>query len=190
MNPSRLETFSDAVIAIIITIMVLELRAPVGTNLESLYPIIPIFLAYTLSFVTLGIYWNNHHHLLKTVKTLSPNIMWANLHLLFWMSLVPFFTAWLGENYTATWPTAMYGVVHLGAGVAYKLLLLAILAKNGKSSQMAASIGGDFKGNISLGLYVLAVALAFVNHWFSDLIFALIAIMWLIPDKRLEIEDK
>lgn len=186
MNTSRIEAFSDGVIAIIITIMVIEFRVPQGGNLSDLQPLIPKFLAYVLSFTVLGIYWNNHHHLLRSVERTSSHIMWPNLFLLFWLSLIPFFTAWIGEFYTEIWPTALYGIVLLGAGGAYQLLQREIVKHVSKKSELAVQIGKDIKGKISLSLYILAVVLAFVNFWISDLLYLIVAIMWIVPDRRLE----
>lgn len=186
MNTNRIEAFSDGVIAIIITIMVFQLKAPQGGGLIALQPLIPNFLAYILSFVVLGIFWNNHHHLLRSVDRASSHIMWPNLFLLFWLSLIPFFTAWLGEFYTEVWPTALYGIDLLGAGLAYQLLQSEIVKHEGKKSEIVIQIGKDVKGKISLGLYVLAVVMAFVSFWISDLLYVTVAIMWIVPDRRLE----
>ncbi|MEI6750012.1 MAG: TMEM175 family protein [Bacteroidales bacterium] len=186
MNKGRLEAFSDGVLAIIITIMVLELRMPRADTLVSLRPLIPAFLSYLLSFIYLGIYWNNHHHLLHTVKKVSGNILWANLHLLFWLSLVPAVTAWMGENHFATAPTAMYGFVLLMAAIAYYVLQLAILKTQGSESILARALGADYKGKISIVLYVLAIPLSYFNQWLADGIYVLVALVWLVPDKRIE----
>jgi uncharacterized membrane protein len=186
MNKSRLEAFSDGVIAIIITIMVLELVAPHSSNFKSLIPLLPKFLCYLLSFVYLGIYWNNHHHMLHTVKQVSGGILWANLHLLFWLSLIPFVTGWMGENNFAAEPMALYGVNLLMAAIAYFLLQREILIKHGKDSVLSRAIGKDFKGKISPILYTVSIPAAFVNRWIAGGIFVLVALIWLIPDKRIE----
>ncbi len=186
MSKGRLEAFSDGVIAILITILVLELKIPHGADLEALRPLLPVFLTYVMSFVFLGIYWNNHHHLLHMVTRISGGILWANLHLLFWLSLVPFVTGWMGENHFATMPTAAYGVVLLFAAVAYYILVRTILASEGKDSKLAAALGKDFKGVISIVFYLVAIGAAFVNQWISDAVYVLVALMWLIPDRRIE----
>jgi uncharacterized membrane protein len=187
MGKTRLEAFSDGVIAIIITIMVLELKVPHGSDFESLLPLLPVFLSYVLSFVYLGIYWNNHHHMLHTVQRVSGGILWANLHLLFWLSLVPFVTGWMGENHFAALPTALYGVVLLMAAVAYWLLQnFIIAASGGRESLLAKAVGNDRKGKISPLLYAIAIAAAFWNQWLSDALYVLVAIMWLVPDRRIE----
>lgn len=178
MNTTRLETFSDGVLAIIITIMVLELKVPHGAEITDLKPLIPTFLAYILSFQVIGTYWNNHHHLLHTTKTVTSKIMWANLHLLFWISLIPFFTSWLGEHHTESWPTAMYGILLLLTAFSYAILQKTIVTDPSK-------LGSDLKGKISLGCYSLAVLLAFVNPIFSDFLYLLVALIWFIPDRRL-----
>jgi len=186
MPKSRVEAFSDGVIAIIITIMVLEIRAPHGDDLAALQPLLPVFLSYVLSFVFLGIYWNNHHHLLHATKRINGRIMWANLHLLFWLSLIPFTTRWLGENHGGAWPTALYGVVLLMAACAYQILQTVIVALQDRDSALAAALGSDWKGKLSLGSYVAALLLAFVNQWFADALYVFVAILWLIPDRRIE----
>ena len=186
MSKDRLEAFSDGVIAIIITVMVLELRTPQGGNPAALRPLAPVFLSYVLSFVNLGIYWNNHHHLLQAVEQVSGGVLWANLHLLFWLSLFPFGTAWMGENNFATWPVAVYGADLLFAAVAYFLLVRTLLALHGPDSTLATALGGDFKGRISIVLYLCAVPLAFVNAWIAGTIYVLVAVIWLIPDPRIE----
>ncbi|CAN5140301.1 TMEM175 family protein [soil metagenome] len=183
MNKGRMEAFSDGVIAILITIMVLELKIPHGADLESLRPILPVFLTYVLSFIYIGIYWNNHHHLLQATKQINGKILWANLHLLFWLSLISFATGWMGENHFAPLPTAVYGVVLLAAAIAYFILQNLIIAQNPKLRQ---AIGKDFKGKISPFIYVAAIALAFVNHWISNALYVLVALMWLVPDRRIE----
>lgn len=186
MTKGRLEAFSDGVIAILITIMVLELKIPHEATSEALRPLIPVFLTYVLSYVFLGIYWNNHHHMLHMVDRVNGRILWANLHLLFWLSLVPFVTGWMGENHFAALPTAFYGVVMLAAGVAYLILQKAIVAHQGPSSKLAAALGTDLKGTLSAVLYAIAIPFAFINQWISDAIYVGVALMWLIPDKRIE----
>ncbi|MBI3616581.1 MAG: DUF1211 domain-containing protein [Candidatus Omnitrophica bacterium] len=183
---SRLEAFSDGVIAIIITIMVLELKVPQGADPAALRPLLPAFLSYVLSFVFLGIYWNNHHHLLHATRRINGGIMWANLHLLFWLSLVPFVTRWLGENHGGSWPTALYGAVLLMAAITYTVLQSCIVASQGRNSLLAAALGSDWKGKLSLGSYTLAIVLTFVNRWFSDALYVFVAVLWLIPDRRIE----
>ncbi len=185
MTATRLEAFSDGVLAIIITIMVLELKVPHGSAPEALKPLLPVFLSYVLSFVYLAIYWNNHHHLLLAAKHIDGKIMWANMHLLFWLSLVPFATAWWGENHGGPWPTALYGVVLLMAGYAYSLLKYSILIHHGKNSPLARALGKDWKGKLSLIFYLTAVGLAFVSQWASTGLYVLVAAMWFIPDRRL-----
>ena len=186
MTRTRLEAFSDGVIAIVITIMVLELKVPHGTGIDVLTPLLPTFLTYVLSFVFVGIYWNNHHHLFHAVDRISGAILWANLHLLFWLSLVPFVTGWMGENHFAPLPTATYGVVMLGAAVAFTLLSRAIIVHQGAHSKLKAAVGRDYKGLASLVSYAAAIPLAFVNQWISDAIFVSVACMWLVPDRRIE----
>jgi uncharacterized membrane protein len=186
MTTNRMEAFSDGVIAIIITIMVLELRVPHGANLTDLRPLVPVFLSYVLSFVFLGIYWSNHHHLLQAVKHVDGRILWANLHLLFWLSLVPFVTAWMGENHFASVPVATYGVVLLAASIAYYILTRALIALHGRTSTLATAVGRDFKGQLSSAIYLLAIPLAFVKWWLASALYVLVAIMWLAPDRRIE----
>jgi uncharacterized membrane protein len=186
MPKGRLEAFSDGVLAIIITIMVLELKVPQGDDLATLRPLIPVFLSYVLSFVYLGIYWNNHHHMLQATKHVTGVILWANLHLLFWLSLFPFVTGWMGENHFAPVPTAIYGSVLLLAGVAYYLLQGAILKAEGPDSLLATAVGADFKGKVSPLCYALAIPLAFVNSWIANGIYVAVALMWLVPDRRIE----
>jgi uncharacterized membrane protein len=186
MRKNRLEAFSDGVIAIIITIMVLELKVPHGVELAALKPLLPVFLSYVLSFIYVGIYWNNHHHLLHTAQHVSGGIMWANLHLLFWLSLIPFVTGWMGENHFAALPTSLYGVVLLMAAFAYLILQRAIIAREGRGSSLAGAIGSDWKGKLSILCYVAAIGLAFVNQWLSDALYVFVAVMWLIPDRRVE----
>ena len=191
MTPERLNAFSDGVIAIIITIMVLELKVPHGSDMTALRSVLPAFLVYVLSFVVVGIYWNNHHHLLYLTDRITGGVLWANLHLLFWLSLMPFTTGWMGENHFAPLPTALYGAVLLCAGIAYYILEQTIIRNQGENSRLEAAVGGDTKGRISLVLYASAVPLAFVHQFISDAIYALVALIWLIPDSRIEslIED-
>ena len=186
MTKGRLEAFSDGVIAVLITIMVLELKVPHGASLEALRPLLPIFLTYVLSFVYLGIYWNNHHHLLQATTRVNGRILWANLHLLFWLSLVPFTTGWMGENHFASLPSAVYGAVLLLAAVAYTILQRAIIAEQGPGSRLAAAVGQDRKGKASLALYLAAIPLAFVRDWIADAIYVAVALIWLVPDRRIE----
>jgi uncharacterized membrane protein len=186
VTKGRLEAFSDGVIAILITIMVLELRTPHGDDLEALRPLLPVFLTYVLSFVFLGIYWNNHHHLLHLTERINGKILWANLHLLFWLSLVPFVTGWMGENHFAPLPTAGYGTVMLLAGIAYLILQKTIVAHQGSHSKLAAALAKDVKGPASAALYAIAIAMAFVRQWISHAIYVFIALMWLVPDRRIE----
>ncbi len=186
MEKGRLEAFSDGVIAIIMTIMVLELKVPHEAGLEALRPLIPVLLSYLLSFVFLGIYWNNHHHLLQAAQKVNGRILWANLHLLFWLSLIPFVTAWMGENYFAELPVALYGGVMLFAGVAYYILSRTLIAHHGKESALATALGQDFKGKVSVAIYAVAIALSFVHAWIACTLYVAVAIMWLIPDRRIE----
>jgi uncharacterized membrane protein len=186
MSKARLEAFSDGVIAILITILVLELKIPHGDDLHALAPLLPVFLTYVLSFVYLGIYWNNHHHMLHATTRINGKILWANLHLLFWLSLVPFTTGWMGENHFASLPTAVYGAVLLAAAVAYYLLQCAIVAEQGPDSKLAAALGRDVKGKISPILYAIAIPLAFLHEWIADALYVIVALIWLIPDRRIE----
>lgn len=186
MTKNRLEAFSDGVLAIIITIMVLELRPPSGISFSSLQPLIPKILSYVMSFAFIGIYWNNHHHLLHTVIKVNGGILWANLNLLFWLSLIPFTTAWMGEHGFAGPPVALYGMVLLMAAIAYYILVRFILYRHGQDSILARAIGSDFKGKISLGIYALAILFAFFIPLVAMILYALVAIMWLIPDRRIE----
>lgn len=186
MSKGRLEAFSDGVIAIIITIMVLELKVPHGTDLAALRPLIPVFLSYVLSFIYLAIYWNNHHHLLQVVRHINGSVLWANLHLLFWLSLLPFVTAWAGENQFAPLPVAFYGIVLMLAAIAYFILTRVLIACQGKDSTLAAALGSDFKGKISVVIYALAILLSSVNAWLACLLYVSVAVMWLIPDRRIE----
>ncbi len=186
MERGRLEAFSDGVIAILITIMVLELKVPQGANLAALLPLTPILLSYVLSFVFLGIYWSNHHHLFQAVQHVNGRILWANLHLLFWLSLIPFVTAWMGENNFAAWPVAIYGVVLLLAACAYFLLVRSLLALHGEESTLATALGSDFKGKISIVIYAMAIPLAFFASLLACLLYVLVAVIWFIPDRRIE----
>jgi len=186
MEKNRLEAFSDGVLAIIITIMVLELKVPHGADIQALEPLLPVFLSYVLSFLYVGIYWNNHHHLFQATKRVSGGILWANLHLLFWLSLFPFFTAWIGENHLASTPTAAYGFVLLMAGVAYYILQYLIIVEQGSNSLLAAAIGRDWKGKLSPLAYLTAIPLAFVSPWIATAIYTAVALTWLIPDRRIE----
>jgi uncharacterized membrane protein len=186
MTKSRLEAFSDGVLAIIITIMVLELKVPHSPKLSALQPLLPVFLSYILSFIYVGIYWNNHHHLLHTIKKVSGGIMWANLHLLFWLSLFPFVTGWMGENNFALFPSAVYGFVLLMAAIAFYILQLAILKLEGKDSLLAKAIGNDLKGKISPILYLIAIFSVLINPLIAQLIYVLVALIWIMPDKRIE----
>jgi uncharacterized membrane protein len=186
VNKNRLEAFSDGVLAIIITIMVLELKVPHEANLDALKPLLPVFLSYVLSFIYLGIYWNNHHHMFHATKHVAGGILWANLHLLFWLSLFPFTTGWMGENHLAPTPTAVYGFVLLMAAVAYYILQRRIIASQGANSLLATAIGKDWKGKLSPALYLAAIPLAFVSVWISNGLFILVAFLWLVPDRRIE----
>jgi len=186
MNKGRLEAFSDGVIAIIITIMVLEMKVPQSANLQALTPLVPVFLSYVLSFVYVGIYWNNHHHMLHATTRVTGAILWANLHLLFWLSLFPFATGWMGENHFAPVPTALYGVVLFMAGLAYYLLQQLIIASQGPNSLLKRAIGNDWKGKLSPVLYVAAIAATFRSPVLAQAIFVLVALMWLVPDRRIE----
>lgn len=186
MTKARLEAFSDGVIAIIITILVLELKTPHGADLAALRPLLPVFLTYVLSFVFVGIYWVNHHHMLHAASRVDGRILWANLHLLFWLSLVPFVTGWMGEHHRASLPAAVYGGVMLLAAIAYTILARAIIAREGRDSRLAAAIGRDRKGQVSLALYAAAIPLAFVREWLADAVFVTVALVWLVPDRRIE----
>ena len=188
MKATRLEAFSDGVLAIIITIMVLELKVPHAVELAALKPVLPVLSSYILSFIYLGIYWNNHHHLFQAAEEVSGGILWANLHLLFWLSLFPFTTAWMGENHIAATPTAVYGFVLLMAAIAYYVLQRAIIAKQGHGSLLALAIGKDWKGKLSPVLYVIAIPLAFVSSWIASGLYVFVALLWLIPDPRIERE--
>ncbi len=186
MHKGRLEAFSDGVIAIIITIMVLEMKSPQGVDWHALRPLVPAFFCYILSFIYLGIYWNNHHHLLQATKHVGGAVLWANLHLLFWLSLIPFTTAWMGENHFRPVPVALYGIDLLGAAVAYFILVQALIARHGKESVLAAAIGSDAKGKISLLIYASAIPLSFIHTALAWTLYILVAIMWLVPDRRIE----
>jgi uncharacterized membrane protein len=186
MSKARMEAFSDAVLAIIITIMVLELKIPHGAELTALRPLIPVFLSYGLSFLYLGIYWTNHHHMLYVTHRVNGAILWANLHLLFWLSLVPFVTGWMGESHLAPGPTAVYGVILLLAAIAYLLLQHAILRQEGADSTLAAAVGRDWKGKISSLIYAVAILVAFVRPWMAGGLYVVAAMMWLVPDRRIE----
>lgn len=186
MGKGRLEAFSDGVIAIIITIMVLELKVPHGTELSALRPLIPVFLSYLLSFIFVGIYWNNHHHMFHAVRKVSGGALWANLHLLFWLSLVPFVTGWMGENHFEALPVALYGVVLLMAGVAYYILARILIARQGKESALAVALGKDYKGIASVAIYAAAIPLSFVNPSISFALYVSVAMIWFIPDRRIE----
>ncbi len=186
MSKQRMEAFSDGVIAILITIMVLQLVAPNGNHLADLTPLIPNFLIYALSFIFLAIYWNNHHHLLQAVEHVDGRVLWANMHLLFWLSLVPFVTAWMGEHPFATWPVALYGLLQLLAAIAYTLLTRTLIALHGRDSILGVAVGRDIKGITSTALYMVAVLAAFLYTWLSLALYVLVAILWLIPDRRIE----
>ena len=186
MGTNRLEAFSDGVLAIIITIMVLELKVPHGSDLKVLQPLLPVFFTYALSFVYIGIYWNNHHHLLKACRAVTGGIMWANLHLLFWLSLLPFVTGWMGENHFTALPSAFYGGVLLMSALAYYILQSLIIVRHGHTSKLAKAIGSDAKGKLSPLLYAAAIGLSFVRPWIAGCIYIGVALMWLIPDRRVE----
>lgn len=186
MSKGRLEAFSDGVLAVIITIMVLEMKTPRGTSLAALRPVVPVFLSYVLSFVYIGIYWNNHHHLLHATQRVNGATLWANLHLLFWLSLVPFTTDWMGENHFGAWPVAVYGIVLLMAGIAYFILTRALMSLHGQGSALATSIGRDRKGKLSIAIYAAAIPLALVKPWIAGTFYIIVAILWLVPDPRIE----
>jgi len=186
MGKERLAAFSDGVIAIIITIMVLEIQVPQGGSFAALRPLLPVLLSYVLSFVYIGIYWNNHHHLLHATEKVNGTVLWANMHLLFWLSLIPFATRWVGTYYTAPVPTAVYGLLLLLASLAYWILQRAILKAHGQNPLLGTALGRDIKGKVSPALYILAIAFAFVSSWIADGLFALVALMWLVPDRRIE----
>ena len=186
MKTNRLEAFSDGVIAILITIMVLELKVPQDGSIQALWPLIPIFLSYVLSFVYLGIYWNNHHHLMYTCRVVTGPILWANLHLLFWLSMIPFTTGWMGENHFDTAPSALYGLVLLMASIAYYILQLQIIKSQGSDSLLKKAVGKDWKGKLSPVIYFTAIILAFWSQWISNSLYVLVALIWLVPDRRIE----
>lgn len=186
MSKGRLEAFSDGVLAIIITIMVLEIKVPHGNTLLSLRPLLPVLLSYVLSFINIGIYWNNHHHMFLLVKTINGKVLWCNIHLLFWLSLIPFATGWMGENNFTLWPVVVYGIILLMCGVAYTLLALSLLRTHGKSSIFAEAIGKDVKGKISITIYVLGILLSFVNSLLGLCMYIIVAVIWFIPDRRIE----
>jgi len=186
MEKNRLEAFSDGVLAIIITIMVLELKIPGGANLNNLRPLFPVFLSYVLSFLYIGIYWNNHHHLIKACRRVNGGILWANLHLLFWLSLFPFVTGWMGEHHFSSAPSALYGGVLLMAAVAYYILQSLIVAEQGTDSKLAAAIGRDIKGKVSPVIYAAGIGLSFAVPWLAGALYVFVALMWLIPDRRIE----
>ena len=186
MTKSRMEAFSDGVIAVIITILVLELRVPHAAGLSSLRPVAPVFLSYVLSFVFLGIYWSNHHHMLQACERVDGRVLWANLHLLFWLSLIPFVTGWIGENHFAATPVALYGVVLLLASIAYLILARSLVSLHGSDSVIAIALGRDFKGKVSTAIYLMAVPLAFFKSWLAFALYVLVAVMWLVPDRRIE----
>lgn len=186
MKKSRMEAFSDGVLAVIITIMVLEMKAPHDTTLVALKPLLPIFISYVLSFVFIGLYWNNHHHLLQAIQKVNGKILWANLHLLFWLSLIPFFTSWMGENNFSTWPVVLYGADLLGAAIAYHLLTHALISHHGRSSALAKAHGRGVKEWLSVLLYIIAIPVAFFNSYISYVLYIIVAAMWLIPDRRIE----
>jgi uncharacterized membrane protein len=186
MTKGRLEAFTDGVLAIIITIMVLELKVPHGGDFENLKPIIPVFLSYVLSFIYIAIYWNNHHHMMQTVNHVTGSVLWANMHLLFWLSLIPFVTGWMGENHFTTATVFLYGIVLLGAAIAYFILQFLIIKSHGKTSILARALGKDLKGKISPVLYTIGIVSAFISVWISGAMFILVAVIWLVPDKRIE----
>jgi uncharacterized membrane protein len=186
MNKGRLEAFSDGVIAILITVMVLELKVPHGTDLAALRETMPVLLTYVLSFIYIGIYWNNHHHMLQLTGRINGGILWANLHLLFWLSLIPYVTGWMGENHNAPLPTAVYGIVLLLSGAAYFVLETLIIAAQGPNSRLREAVGGDTKSRLSVVLYAFAIPLAFVHQAIADVVYTIVALMWLVPDRRIE----
>lgn len=186
MKKDRLEAFSDGVIAILITIMVLELKIPHGDSLESLKPLLPTFISYVMSFVYIGIYWNNHHHMMQVVRTVNGAVLWANMHLLFWLSIVPFVTGWMGENNFTRWPTILYGISLIMCAVSYTLLQMVLIRHEGKDSLLAEATGSDFKGRVSLVIYAAAIAIAFFNPCISFIMYAIVACIWFIPDRRIE----
>ncbi len=186
MSKGRMEAFSDGVVAIIITLMVLELRVPHGADSATLLPLTPIFLSYALCFIFLGIYWNNHRHLLQAIKHVESRVLWANLYLLFWLSLTPFVTAWMGENQFSSWPVALYGTVLLLSAIAYYILARVLISIHGVESALATALGRDAKGKLSVVFYLVAIPLAFANSWIACAIYIMVAVMWLVPDRRIE----
>jgi len=186
MGKGRLEAFSDGVLAIIITIMVLEMKVPHGSNLDALQPLLPVFISYVLSFIYIGIYWNNHHHLLQAVNRVSGSALWANVHLLFWLSLVPFATAWMGENHFSRWPVVLYGFILFMAGIAYYILAHCLTGIHGRDSELARALGKDVKGILSVVLYLIGIGLTFINPWLGFSIYSVVAAIWFIPDSRIE----
>ncbi len=186
MHKNRLEAFSDGVLAIIITIMVLELKVPHGEDISTLKPLLPVFISYIVSFIYVGIYWNNHHHMLHAAKNVSGSVLWANLHLLFWLSLLPFVTGWMGENHFSALPTALYGVVLLMSAIAYWILSRTLMCADGDDSMLVKAYGKDWKGTLSVVFYLIAIPLSFFNQNFAQAIYILVALMWLIPDRRIE----
>lgn len=186
MGKGRLEAFSDWVLAIIITIMVLEMKVPHGSNLDALQPLLPVFISYVLSFIYIGIYWNNHHHLLQAVNRVSGSALWANVHLLFWLSLVPFATAWMGENHFSLWPVVLYGFILFMAGIAYYILAHCLTGIHGRDSELARALGKDVKEILSVVLYLIGIGLAFINPWLGFSIYSVVAAIWFIPDSRIE----
>jgi uncharacterized membrane protein len=186
MTKGRMEAFSDGVIAVIITILVLELKVPHGESIDALAPVLPVFLSYVLSFIYVGIYWNNHHHMPHATRRVTGPVLWANLHLLFWLSLVPFTTAWMGENHFSAAPSALYGFVLLMAAIAYWMLQQRIIASEGGDSFLRKAIGGDWKGKLSPVLYAIAIPMSFWTHWVAQAIYVFVALIWLIPDRRIE----
>lgn len=186
MGKGRLEAFSDGVLAIIITIMVLEMKVPHGNDLSSLRSLGPTFLSYVLSFIYVGIYWNNHHHMLAATERVNGSVLWVNLHLLFWLSLFPFSTAWMGENHFAVWPVVVYGFVLAMAAVAYYILSRALIRQHGENSALSRALGRDFKGKLSVAVYAVAIPLAFLSRWIAVALYVLVSILWLVPDRRME----
>jgi uncharacterized membrane protein len=186
MKKDRLAAFSDGVIAIIITIMVLDLKVPAGDNLRDIVPVIPILFSYVLSFVYIGIYWNNHHHMLYAVDRINGAVLWANLNLLFWLSLIPFVTAWMGENHFSRWPVMLYGVILIMNAIAYTILCWLLIKEEGPRSRLAAALGKDWKGKLSLVTYLVAIGLAFLNSWLGFGLYVVVAVIWFIPDQRIE----
>ena len=186
MGKGRMEAFTDGVLAVVITILVLEMKVPHDADPAALAPLVPVFLSYVLSFVMIGIYWNNHHHMFHAVHRINGSALWANLHLLFWLSLVPFATSWMGEHYFSAWPVALYGVVLLMAAVAYTILAGALVRRHGHQSTLATALGNDAKGKVSLAAYLLAIPLAFVNQWVAFGLYVAVALIWLVPDRRIE----